>query len=82
MAQCLIPNCTNNAEHNIGIRCRRRNTTAIWSPNANAYLCSQHAQQGYIVDIVLTPIQQRTVTTNVSCGNNTISRTTPIVHNP
>ena len=81
MAQCLIPNCNNNAEHNLGIRCRRPNTTAIWAPNCNAYLCDEHAGQGYIIDITLTPVAARTIKTNVTAGGNIATRTTPINHN-
>jgi hypothetical protein len=80
MPQCLIPNCQNNAEHNIGIRCRRPNTSAIWAPNCNAYLCDEHAEQGCIIEITITPNTLGTITTNVSSGGNVISRITPINH--
>ena len=82
MPQCLIPGCKNNAEHNIGIRCRRADTTAIWAPNTEAFLCDQHAADGYTVDITLTPAAARTITTNVSAGGHVETRTTPIVNNP
>jgi hypothetical protein len=80
MPQCLIPNCPNNAENNLGIRCRRPDTTAIWAPNCDAYLCDDHADQGYIIDITLTPVNARTITTKVTAGGNTANRTTPITH--
>jgi len=80
MPQCLIPGCQNEAEHNIGIRCRRPNTNAIWSPNCNAYLCDDHADQGYTIEINLTPTGPREITTNVSASGVTVSRTTPIIH--
>jgi hypothetical protein len=80
MPHCLIPNCTNNAEHNLGIRCRRPNTTAIWAPNCDAYLCDDHADQGFIIDITLTPNDSGLITTNVSAGGSPASRTTPINH--
>lgn len=80
MPQCLIPNCPNNAQHNIGIRCRRPNTTAIWAPNCDAYLCDEHADQGYEITISLSPIDQRLITTNVNAGGNVASRTSRINH--
>lgn len=82
MAQCLIPNCQNLGIHNIGIRCRRPETTAIWAPNTEGFLCDVHAQQGYTIDITLTPVTSRTITTNVSAGGNVETRTTQIVNNP
>jgi hypothetical protein len=81
MAQCIIPNCTNDASHNLGIRCRRPNTSAIWAPNCNAYLCDAHAEQGCSIQIIVTPNNAATITTNVSSGAGAvITRTTPISH--
>lgn len=82
MPQCLIPHCPNNAVHNLGVRLRRPDTSAIWAPNCDAYLCDEHADQGYTVDVTLTPTINRTITTNLSAGGNVVSRTTPIVHHP
>lgn len=83
MPQCLIPGCNNNASHNISIRCRRPATTAIWAPNTTAYLCDVHADQGYTIDITLTPAPVRTITTNVSAPGGVVkTRTTPINHHP
>jgi hypothetical protein len=82
MPRCLIPNCNNNAENNISIRCRRQDTSAIWAPNTGAFLCDEHAGQGYSIDINFTPAQVRSITTNVSAGGDIEIRTTPIIHNP
>ena len=82
MAQCLIPNCQNNATNNIAIRLRRSDTSAIWAPNSEAFLCDAHAAQGYTIDINFVPAQTHTITTNVSAGGHTESRTTPIVNMP
>jgi hypothetical protein len=83
MAQCLVPNCQNIATHNLSVRLRRPNTSAIWAPNCNAYLCNVHANQGYTVDIVLTPSAVRQITTNVSAiGGRVKTRTTNIRNRP
>ena len=82
MPQCLIPNCTNNADNNISIRCRRPNTSAIWAPNTVGYLCDVHADKGYKIDITFRQSAIRTITSNVSAGGHTITRTTPILHHP
>jgi len=84
MTQCLIPNCKNDAEHNLGVRLRRPDTTAIWAPNCDAFLCKEHTKQGYIVDVKLTPAPSgnRNITTNLSVGGRVVTRTTPIIHQP
>ena len=80
MPQFIIPNCPNNAEHNLGIRCRRPNTSAIWAPNCDAFLCDEHAEQGCSIEINVTPNNTGNITTNVSGGGLVYSRTTPIIH--
>jgi hypothetical protein len=82
MPNCLIPNCQNDATNNIAVRLRRDDTTAIWAPNSEAYLCNAHAAQGYIINIQLVPSQEMSITTNVSAGGHTETRTTPIVNAP
>jgi hypothetical protein len=82
MSSCLIPNCTNSANNGIGIRLRRPNTTAIWAPNCNAFLCDFHASQGYDINIVLTAAPTRNITTYTSAGGNVKRRRTAIRHNP
>lgn len=82
MPQCLIPNCQNNAQNNISIRLRRSDTSAIWAPNSEAFLCDIHAAQGYIINVELIPVQTITITTNVSAGGQVETRTTPIVNTP
>lgn len=80
MPQCLIPGCSNNAEHNLAIRCRRPNTSAIWAPNSEAFLCNEHADQGYRIEINLVPVATRTITTVISAGGIVETRTTNIIH--
>jgi len=80
MPRCIIHGCPNNAEHNLGIRCRRPDTSAIWAPNCNAFLCDEHAENGCSIEIRITPNNLGTITTNVSGGGNSVSRTTTINH--
>ena len=85
MPRCLIPNCKNNAENNISIRCRRPDTSAIWAPNTVGNLCDIHADEGYTIDITFTPSATRTITTNVSAGDYSgqcVQRFRSILHNP
>lgn len=82
MPQSLIPNCQNDAQNNISIRLRRADTSAIWAPNSEAFLCDVHTAQGYTINIELSPVQANTITTNVTAGGHIESRTTPIVNTP
>jgi hypothetical protein len=69
-------------DNNISIRCRRPNTRAIWAPNTVGYLCDVHADEGYTIDITFRQSAIRTITSNVSAGGHTVTRTTPILHHP
>lgn len=80
MPECIIDGCHNEGKHNIGVRCRRPDTTAIWSPNSEAYLCDQHAEDGCIIDITITPTTDQEVEVNVKNGTRTRYRKTPIRH--
>lgn len=82
MPQCLIPNCNNNGVHNLAVRLRRPDTSAIWAPNSEAFLCDLHADNGYTIDVTLTPIQAREITTNFTAGGHVETRTTNIIHHP
>lgn len=79
--KCIIDGCTKEGVHNIGIRCRRPDTTAIWAPNTCAYLCDEHAEQGCIIDILITPTLDGKIQTNVkSSCRKTASRIMTITH--
>jgi hypothetical protein len=83
MAACIVNGCPSVAENNIGVRVRRPDTTAIWAPNTDAYLCDLHAAQGLRITVVLTPTHTGNIETIVSSpGGLPVSRTTPIVNEP
>lgn len=79
---CIIAGCNNRGEHNISIRCRREDTSAIWAPNTEAFLCDQHAGDGLAIEIILTPTRTAQIETTVSGGGTAVARTTPIVNIP
>lgn len=80
---CLVPGCQNNAPHNVGVRLRRPDTSAIWAPNCDAFLCDTHAASGATVEVVITTNNTATLTTNVSAnGGAPVTRTTPIKNSP
>jgi len=82
MQSCIVAGCTHLAAHNIGIRLRRPDGTAIWAPNTNAFVCDLHATAGFRIQIILTPNTTGQIRTEVSSvpPGGTALRTTPIVH--
>ena len=79
---CIIAGCKNRAEHNIGIRLRRPDTSAIWAPNTEAFLCDEHAIQGLKIRIVLMPTATGEIETEVTSQGFVASRTTGIINEP
>jgi len=78
MDKCIIGGCTNRANNNIGIRLRRPDTSAIWAPNTNAFLCDKHADCGMRITIQMQPNNSRQIETIVgSEGSRPPRRATP-----
>ncbi len=79
---CIVAGC-GPAYHNISIRLRRPDGTAIWAPNTSAFVCDRHAVLGFTIEIILTPSFNRHIETIVrSPGGQPATRTTPIVQAP
>ncbi len=76
---CIIAGCQNKADNNLGVRLRRPDTSAIWAPNTEAYICDEHAYQGLKIWVSLTPTNTGEIETAVTSETNPVySRTTPI----
>lgn len=79
---CAISGCNNAADHNLSIRLRRPDTSAIWAPNTKAFLCDQHAEQGVKITIILEPTNAGKVETEVLSATTKIRRITKIKNKP
>jgi hypothetical protein len=80
---CAIPNCKKEAHHNFGVRLRRPDTSAIWAPNTEAFLCDEHASMGLRITVILEPTNTRSIeTTVVGISQTNVERTTPISKAP
>ncbi|CAK1746686.1 hypothetical protein EDB38_1069 [Vibrio crassostreae] len=80
---CVIPGCGNPATNNFSVRLRREDTSAIWAPNTNAYVCDEHAAQGFDITVHLVPRNDDSLVTHVSSGaGRGYSRTTRIRNQP
>ncbi|KAB8041139.1 hypothetical protein GCM43_19005 [Janthinobacterium aquaticum] len=77
---CIITGCQNPANNHFGVRLRRTDTSAIWAPNTEAYICDHHAVVGLRIDVQITPSNDGNITTAISGGGIPAVRTTPIVN--
>ena len=80
---CIFSGCNQQAVHNIGVRLRRPDTSAIWAPNTNAMVCDYHAGRGMRVTVSVESIDEHVIETRVqSNGPQVVERTTPITNDP
>ena len=80
--QCIIEGCENEGVNNFGVRLRRPNTSAIWAPNTEAYICDFHASRGLRVIVFLEPTEYSELETIVRSVSQPAARTTRITHTP
>lgn len=43
---CIVPGCSRTGRNKLGVRLRKPDTTAIWSPETDAHVCDTHARSG------------------------------------
>lgn len=80
---CIIADCGNPADLNLGVRLRRSGGTAIWAPNTDAMVCDTHAVQGFQIEITLVPTTSNRIETVVHSRVGVgVRRSTPIAHTP
>ena len=80
---CIFAGCDQPGVHNVSIRLRRPDTTAIWAPNTNALVCAYRAGRGMRITIHLESIEERVIETRVqSIVPQVVERTTNISKTP
>ena len=80
--RCIIEGCENEGINNFGVRLRRPNTSAIWAPNTEAFICDSHASRGLRVIVFIEPTDHSELETIVRSVGQPASRTTRITHTP
>jgi hypothetical protein len=86
---CIVPGCGSEGRNRLGIRCRvahagpspikgKGKTDALWSPDADAYLCDSHAMSGAHMTLFFEPDGSKKTTVKVIAGTTVEERTTPI----
>jgi hypothetical protein len=80
MPECIVPGCGRDGTNNLSIRCRRPDTSAIWAPNTDAFLCNAHATAGARLHLLYEATETGRVETHVHGWLADPGRTTDIRH--
>lgn len=86
---CIVPGCAGDGRNRLGVRCRvahrergpfpdKGRTAGLWSPDAEAYLCDQHALAGAHMTLLYEPNTSQETTVKVIASATSEERTTPI----
>ena len=78
MAECVVPGCAEEALNNLGVRLRRPNTSAIWAPNTEAYVCDRHAESGARLTLYYEATDSDQIDVRVHGAKPPATRITPI----
>jgi hypothetical protein len=87
--ECIVPGCKREGRNRLGVRCRiahdgpglfpeKGKTAALFSPDADAYLCDHHALNGAHITLLFEPDNSKETTLKVIAGSTVEERTTPI----
>ena len=89
VGRCIVPGCSREGRNKLGVRCRvwhekgnaphgKGKTGALWSPDAEAYLCDRHAMAGAHVTILFEPDASAEITVKVIAAETVEERTVAI----
>ena len=87
---CVVPGCDRPGKHKLGVRCRvshepspipgKSKTSALWAPDADAFLCDGHALGGAHITLIYEPNDSGETAVKVIGAPHTDDRRTPIRH--
>jgi hypothetical protein len=80
MHDCIVPGCSREGRNNLGVRLRRPDTSAIWAPNTEAYLCDRHAESGAHIHVLYEATATDEVEVDVRAVTPELTRVTEIKH--
>jgi hypothetical protein len=80
MPHCVVPGCSREGRNNLGVRLRRPDTSAIWAPNTQAYVCDLHAETGARILVFYEATETDEVEIEVRGSTSELSRVTEIRH--
>lgn len=80
--ECAVPVCNNEGRNSLGIRLRRPDGTAIWSPVTDAFLCDLHSSRGLRLTVLLEATDTGKVESITYSVGEPIVRESKIIHTP
>jgi hypothetical protein len=80
MPDCVVPGCSREGRNNLGVRLRRPDTSAIWAPNTEAYVCDVHAESGARIMVFYEATTTDEVEVDVRGATSELTRVTEIRH--
>lgn len=85
---CIVPGCRREGRNKLGVRCRvwhdaptshgKGKTGALWAPDADAFLCDDHALAGAMITLLYEPDQSKQTTVRVIGARHVEPRSVPI----
>lgn len=83
-----MPGCRSEGRNKLGVRCRvwhdgpsshgKGKTAALWAPDADAFLCDEHAMTGASMTLLYEPDASGQTTVRVIGASHTSGRRTAI----
>lgn len=85
---CVVPGCARPGKNKLGVRCRvwyepspvpgKTKTSALWAPDADAFLCDDHALGGAHITLIFEPNDSGETAIRVIAAPKGDERTRPI----
>lgn len=85
---CVVPGCGRPGKNKLGVRCRvwhepspvpgKKKTSALWAPDADAFLCDEHALGGAHITLIFEPDDSCETAVRVIAAPQAEARTRPI----
>jgi hypothetical protein len=89
---CVVPGCGQPGKNKLGVRCRvwqepspipgKTKTSALWAPDADAFLCDRHALGGAHITLIYEPNESGETAVRVIAAPEGKDRRTPIRQQP
>lgn len=88
LEMCVVPGCERPGKNKLGVRCRvwhepspvpgKTKTSALWAPDADAFLCDDHALGGAHITLIFEPNDSGETAIRVIAAPKGDERTRPI----
>lgn len=85
---CIVPGCRQPGRNKLGVRCRvwyepssvpgKKKTSALWAPDADAFLCDHHALTGAHITLIFEPNNSNETSVRVIAAAPGRDRSRPI----